>query len=329
MNIEREKVIKCLFSEEMSFEDKGLEIYNYQKRYNDTYRKFLQIVGRFDSQAACLADIPFCPVSLFKSNDIKTGRWEPEKVFLSSGTTVMERSKHAVREVSFYHQNTAHIWQQYFEDLGEFDFVSLLPNYHENAASSLLSMVAYFMKHSRLGKEQFYLNDTDDLYRYLESSKESRHKTILIGVSFALLSYLDLHAHKDMAHLIVIETGGMKRYREELTRSELHGRLLEGFQSALLCSEYGMTECLSQIYAIGGSQFKLNDRMRTLISDPSDPFCMLPLGRTGRVNIIDLANIDTLSFFATDDIGRMLDGEHVEILGRISNSDLRGCNYLI
>lgn len=329
MNIEREKVTNCLFSEEMSFEEKGLEIYNYQKRYNKVYRSFLEIIGRLNISPGAIEEIPFCPVSLFKSNTIKSGNWEAQQIFLSSGTTAMERSNHSVRDIPFYHENARHIWNQDFGALREYDFISLLPNYHDNPSSSLLSMVSHFMKNSFYGEEKYFLNDLGALHTYLEESKKSRQKTVLIGVSFALLSYLDLYSHVDMSHLIVIETGGMKRYREELTRSALQKRLSQGFQNATLCSEYGMTECFSQIYAIRGDQFRLNDRMRILISDPSDPFYLLPMGRTGRVNIIDLANIDTLSFFATDDIGKISDDEHIEILGRISNSDLRGCNYLI
>jgi len=329
VNIEREKVINCLSAKELSFEDKALVIYGYQKRFNPIYRSFLEIIGKYDKAISSIADIPFCPVSLFKSNLIKSGDWDVEKIFLSSGTTQMERSRHAVRDLAWYHENARHIWEQEFGLLNEFDFISLLPNYHENPSSSLISMVSYFMSHSRTGEENYFLDNLEQLYTYLENSKVSNRKTVLIGVSFALLTYIDSYQHDNLEHVIVVETGGMKRYRKELTRDALHERLSRGFGSASICSEYGMTECLSQIYAIDGREFQLNDRMHVVISDPSDPFCVLPFDRTGRVNIIDLANIDTLAFFATDDIGRKTAQQRVEILGRISNSDLRGCNYLI
>lgn len=329
MNIKREKLINCLWSSQLSFEDRAFLVFEYQRENNAIYKAFLTYSGRYHKQPDSIGDIPYFPISLFKTRDVRTGDWPVEQVFYSSGTTEMTRSKHSIRSLKYYHDNSEKIWTSTFGPLKNYEFVSLLPNYHDNPSSSLLSMVSYFMLQSRSGVASYYIDNQYDMYSYLERTKGVSQKVVLIGVSFALLNYGDLYRHSDMSHLIVIETGGMKRYREELTREELHWRLQEIFGGATICSEYGMTECLSQLYAVDGPWFDTNDQMGILISDPTDPFCMLACGRVGRVNIVDLANIDTLSFIATDDLGRCNIQGQVEILGRISQCDLRGCNYLI
>ncbi len=329
VNIERDKLKNCLLSGEMSFESLALMTFGYQRKYNSVYARFLDLIGKSLIVPSRMSEIPYCPISLFKYCDLTTGDWQAEFGFRSSGTTHMLRSTHWIRSLEWYHDNARRLWEQYFEPLPEYRIVALLPNYHENTASSLLSMVSNFMKQSIGGEERYYIQDYSGLHTYLESMLERGEKVVLFGVSFALLDYLEQYRHEAARNLIVIETGGMKRYRKEVTRDDLHHRLREGFLGARICSEYGMTECQSQLYAIDGGRFVFNDRMRISIADPTDPMSILEEGRTGRIQIADLGNIDTMAFISTDDIGRLSGRDGVEILGRISSSDLRGCNYLI
>jgi len=327
--IQRQDIINCVKSKELSFEDKCFRLYAYQREYNPIYRQFLDVIGKLSVEPSSVESIPFCPIGLYKSREIKTGEWNAEQLFLSSGTTQMTRSKHHIRSVEEYLQNAADIWHDHFGPLSDYTFLSLLPNYHANPSSSLLKMVEYFMHHSADGQERYYLDDHNALHTYIESEKRSEKKLVLFGVSFALLDYVDQLQHQQVNNLTVIETGGMKKFKKELTRQELHGTLAAAFDGATICSEYGMTECLSQLYAVGSGHFGLHDMMQVVITDPTDPFTAVSDGTKGRINIIDLANYDTLSFMATDDLGSLDDQGMLEVIGRIDSTDLRGCNYLI
>jgi len=273
-------------------------------------------------------EIPFFPIQLFKSLDIKAGSWTEEDTFFSSGTMGSVRSKHLVRSVVDYTDNARFIWTQHFGPIGNYAFLSLLPNYHDNPSSSLLCMVEDFMTHGSLKQTYYYVDDHKSLHEHLIQLDSEGHQVVLFGVSFALLDYIDQYRHTFVNDPIVIETGGMKKYRREVTRKELHDQLSSKFRGAKIISEYGMTECLSQLYCLDGKHFTLNDRMQVLIADPSDPMTILPEGQRGRICIMDLANVDTMPFISTDDLGILHDGG-VEILGRLDASDQRGCNYLI
>ncbi len=313
----------------MSFEDKALSVYKYQYLHNADYRQFIHRLKYNDFIPAHVDDIPFFPISLFKDINIKSGVWEDKLIFTSSGTTQMTRSQHHIRDPHWYLNNTEYIWQQHFGDIGDYVYVSLLPSYHDNPSSSLLYMVRHFMINGLEKREQYYVDDHRGLYESIEQLLKKDMKVVLFGVSFALLEYVETHTHVDAHGLMVVETGGMKKNRREITRSELHSALAKGFVGARIISEYGMTECLSQLYCEDGSNFVMNERMRVLVSDPTDPLLIMPIGSRGKMNIIDLANFDTMSFIATDDLGKINAEDAVEILGRLDASDLRGCNYLI
>lgn len=314
---------------DLSFEDKALLVYRYQYQNNPSYRQFVDLVRYNDFEPHHVEEIPFFPISLFKEVSIKSGAWDSELTFTSSGTTQMTRSQHHVKDGQWYLKNAEHIWQKRFGPLSDYVFLSLLPNYHDNPSSSLLYMIRHFMLNSQIGEEHYFVNDEQGLHDAIERYKLKAKRIVLFGVSFALLDYVERYQHSDVSQLKVVETGGMKKNRQEITRQALHSALAEGFEGATIASEYGMTECLSQIYCTDGANFNLNDRMRILISDPTDPGTLLPINRRGKINIIDLANIDTISFIATDDLGLANTDGDVEILGRLDASDLRGCNYLI
>lgn len=314
---------------DLSFEDKALLVYQYQYQNNPAYRKFVDLVRYNDFQPQHVEDIPFFPISLFKDISVKSGSWESEVVFTSSGTTQVTRSQHNVKDGQWYLDNAQHIWEKRFGSLSDYVFLSLLPNYHDNPSSSLLYMIRHFMLHSQLGQELYFVADHQSLYDAIEVHKKESRRVVLFGVSFALLDYVARYQHLNVGRLMVVETGGMKKNRREITRRGLHDMLKAGFGKAVIASEYGMTECFSQLYCTDGTNFALNDRMQVLISDPTDPGTFLSINKRGRINIIDLANIDTLSFIATDDLGQANSKSEVEILGRLDASDLRGCNYLI
>lgn len=327
--MDRQDVIKAIHAKELSFKEKALSVFRYQYKYNTLYKQFVDLISHNECRPENVNEIPFLPISFFKSNEIKTGSWKEEVCFYSSGTTASSRSKHFIRDVSDYVSHAKKIWEDQFGPLKDTQVISLLPNYHENKSSSLIYMVQYFMEQSWAKKEQYFLSDFKGLNEAIERAEHDGQKTVLFGVSFALLDYLELHQHRSLSHLMVVETGGMKKHRREITRQELHNTLQAGFEGAQIISEYGMTECLSQMYCLNHESFTCNDWMDIHVSDPTDPFEFLPNGRRGRINIVDLANIDSMAFIATDDIGVKVSDYQVSILGRLSNTDLRGCNYLI
>ncbi len=318
-----------ILSPTVSFEEKALAIYDYQYTLNPIYKQFINIVRYNGFKPEFVSEIPFLPIELFKTNEIKTDLWSEVITFQSSGTSGMKRSHHLIRDPLWYLQNTASIWHKHFGSLNKYCFVSLLPNYHDNPASSLLYMVDEFTKSGIPAQQHFYRYDYTSLHVHLNQLMTEGKKVVLFGVSFALLEYVRHFHHEMAANLIVVETGGMKKHGKELTRSALHQALADGFEKARVVSEYGMTECLSQMYCLNGSGFIPNDRMRICITEPSDPGVPVTNGQRGRINIVDLANLDTISFIATDDLGQSDEQGLINILGRLDNSDLRGCNYLL
>ena len=329
MDIKRQDIINCVKSPHLSFEDKAFRLFEYQQSENPVYRQFLEIIGKTQISPTSIHDIPFCPIGLFKDRVIKSGNWNTEQIFLSSGTTSMSRSQHHIRDATWYLKNTEHIWKEHFSPLSDYIFLSLLPNYQSNSSSSLLKMVGHFMRHSKDGEDRYFIEDDMALAKFLNVHKNDGTPIVLFGVSFALLDYCSLHRHEGLDQVFVIETGGMKKYKKEITREALHKALSLCFGGATICSEYGMTECLSQLYAVDSGYFAQNERMKVVITEATDPFCAVNNGTKGRINLIDLANIDTIAFIATDDLGCINENEQLEVLGRIDSTDLRGCNYLI
>lgn len=320
-------IIISLEKKDIDFNSIAIDVFHYQKLNNPVYRDYLKLIHFEDISIQNIVDIPMMPIELFKTTKIISGEWAEKTVFKSSGTEG-KRSSHYIQDLDFYHSNAQYIFESCIGEVKEYEFLGLLPNYQSNPASSLISMVDYFISLSRF-EGGYYLDDAEGLFRHLEENKEKNRPTILFGVSFALMDYAEKFAHTDIYSLTVIETGGMKKYAKEITRSEVQLALRNAFSGSNIVSEYGMTECHSQMYALNEKEFRMNDRMRILIADPTDPFRLLSDGQKGRIHIIDLANVSTISFIATDDIGMITSDGRVEILGRLSNSDLRGCNYLI
>ena len=304
-------------------------VFTYQRRHNPLYASFLRIIGYNDLSPQTVEDIPFMPISLFKHRQIKSGSWPTERIFLSSGTTQLTRSRHHIRSLDHYLKIATSIWETTFGELQDYTFISLLPNYHENPSSSLLAMVSFFMREGKGGKEAYFIDNFAALAKTIDDLLSEGEQVVLFGVSFALLEYIQTYRHTRAHGMIVVETGGMKRFAKEITRFELHQKLQEGFDKAQITSEYGMTECQSQLYSLSDGVFEANAYMSWVLKDPYDPVQTVSPGQRGRICLIDLANVDTLSFIATDDLGMERGAEGLEVLGRLDHSDLRGCNYLI
>jgi phenylacetate-coenzyme A ligase PaaK-like adenylate-forming protein len=306
----------------------ALAVFRYQAAFNPVYREFLSLLGVKAASVQQLSDIPFLPISLFKKETLQTGTWSAEQVFSSSGTTSDTTSRHLLRSVDFYKKNVRTGFSFFYGNPGQYCWLALLPSYLEREGSSLVQMVQFFVSGSSYAQSGFFLYNTSELLEVLQECRQNRIPVILIGVSFALLDLAEAHP-SDLSDIILMETGGMKGRRREITRVELHRQLQEAFQVPAIHSEYGMTELLSQAYSKGKGIFYPAPTMEVLIRDMTDPFAYMPAGRTGALNIIDLANVDTISFIATDDLGRKSEDGSFEVLGRMDNSDLRGCNLLL
>lgn len=312
----------------LAFEDLALEVYAYQAAQNPIYKQFLTLSGQINKPVSKLEDIPFLPISFFKSHEIKTGDWNSSTIFTSSGTTGTTPSVHHVLDVDFYLNNARRIFEQQYDPLTEFNIFALLPGYLERTNSSLVAMVADFIDKTRSPMSGFYLHDLDRLQHELAKAKMSGRKNLLLGVSFGLMDFAETYP-MDLSHCIIMETGGMKGRRKEIIREELHQILQSSFNVSSIHSEYGMTELFSQAYSKGNGIYKPGKTMRVLLREVNDPFASVPFGKTGLINMIDLANIDTCSFIATDDIGRLSKDQHFEVLGRYDHSDVRGCNLMV
>ena len=327
MNKTFEDIIISLEKKDFDFNSMAIDIWHYQKYYNPVYSRFLEISNHANDSITHYSQIPFAPIQLFKHLTIKSEEWDTETLFKSSGT-MGGQSSHHVRSLDFYLDNTLNLFENTFGAIGGYEILGLLPNYQMNPHSSLIAMVTHFIRKSSYAGA-FYLDRFADLDQHIRANQREGVPTIIFGVSFALLEFSDIYKYDFLENLLVIETGGMKKYRKEMTRQEMHQQIKYSMSGAKVVSEYGMSECLSQLYAIDEGKFDMNAKMKVIITDPTDPHCVLPHGQKGRINIVDLANLSTLSFIATDDIGVIDKNNRLEILGRIDNSDLRGCNYLI
>lgn len=311
------------------FDRLALEVFRYQSACNATYAAYLDLIGRRAREVRNVADIPFLPIQFFKSHDLRSGRWPVKETFTSSGTTGSTTARHPVRDIGFYLKNTEQCFgAAYGKPPSEFCWLALLPSYLERTGSSLITMAEHFIETSRYTESGFFLYDHAALVAQLEHCAKNDIPTVLLGVSFALLDLAEHHS-LDLSETIVMETGGMKGRRREMTRGELHAIFKEKFNAQQIHSEYGMTELLSQAYSRGDGRFVAKGAMRVLLRDPTDPLGRNPAGRTGVLNIIDLANMDTVSFIATDDLGRVFPDDSFEVLGRLDASDARGCNLLL
>ncbi len=305
-----------------------MDVFRFQARHNPLYREYLQLLKTDPEKVTKIASIPFLPIQFFKSYDIKTGDWEPALTFTSSGTTGQQSSRHHLRYPDFYRQNARRGFAHFYGPVEEYCILALLPAYLERSGSSLVFMAEDFIRQSRHPESGFFLYNTEALLEILARCKKRGIPTLLLGVSFALLSLAE-EAPTGLSGIIIMETGGMKGRRKELTREELHAALSAAFQVETIHSEYGMTELLSQAYSRGGGLFFPSPGMQVLAREITDPFSLQENGKSGALNIIDLANLDTISFIATDDLGRVYDDGSFEILGRLDASDVRGCNLLV
>ncbi len=306
----------------------ALSVYKHQYKTNKIYHKFCSYLGKTESNVTQIKDIPFLPIQFFKSHKIISGNNTPKTVFTSSGTTGNQTSKHYVTDLSVYETSYSSAFKHFYGDIKDYCVLALLPSYLEREGSSLIYMANDLIKKSKHPESGFYLNQIDALREKLIALEAKKTKILLLGVSFALLDLIE-ETPLQLKHTIIMETGGMKGKRKELIREELHAILKEGFGVQHIHSEYGMTELLSQAYSNGNGLFKTPPWMKILIRDTEDPLTYQTTGKTGGINIIDLANINSCSFIATQDLGKIYEDNQFEVLGRFDNSDIRGCNLMV
>lgn len=312
-----------------AFDDLALEVFHFQYKYNAFYREYCSLIGKDSANISKISDIPFLPIPFFKNNILKTGDWHTQTIFSSSGTTGAVTSAHHVRDIEFYKQIARQGFEQHYGSISDYCILGLLPSYLERKGSSLVAMVDDFIDLSNYNQSGFFLNNLDKLFETLSYNKQHLIPTLLIGVSFALLDFVEQY-QLDFPDLIIMETGGMKGRRREMIREELHNDIKQGFNTQHIHSEYGMTELFSQGYSKKEGIFHPIASLKILGREINDPLSIsVPNGRLSALNIIDLGNLDTCSFIATDDLGRVYSDGNFMVLGRLDNSDIRGCNLLI
>jgi phenylacetate-coenzyme A ligase PaaK-like adenylate-forming protein len=334
------------------FQSLALEIFHFQYQNNRIYREFAEALKIRPSSVNTLENIPFLPISFFKSDEIKTGEFSPEMIFESSGTTGSIRSRHLVKDKAIYIKSFIAAFEKNFGAINEYCIIGLLPSYQERNESSLVFMVNELIKRSKHPHSGFFLNEFEKLKDVLTELENIKQKTILIGVTFALLDLAEKYP-MPLRNTVIMETGGMKGRRVEMTRTEVHEILKKAFGKNEIHSEYGMTELLSQAYSKGSGLFHSPPWMKVLVRDEEDPMNVQSLVGSsesvvqsqepvsqlttpdsrlstisGAINIIDLANIYSCSFIATDDAGKLYADGSFEVLGRMDGSDLRGCSLM-
>jgi phenylacetate-coenzyme A ligase PaaK-like adenylate-forming protein len=311
------------------FEDAALEVFRYQATHCKIYKDYINALGVSIREINSSEAIPFLPVSIFRDHIVLSGNGPHEAVFESSGTTGMVTGKHYVQDLTLYAESFIRGFRIFYGDPEDYFFASMLPSYTERGNSSLVYMMNGLIGKSRFTDSRFFNNDQEKLVKALQVYSSRGVKTILLGVSFALLDLAEKY-HPDLSGTIIIETGGMKGRRKEITRKELHGILKEGFNVNTIHSEYGMTELLSQAWSKEDGIYYCPPWMKVFIRDSHDPLSILTgSGRTGGINIIDLANINSCSFLLINDLGKLHEDGGFEVLGRFDNSDIRGCNLMV
>jgi hypothetical protein len=310
------------------FEEVALAVFQYQYQNNVLYQQFVDLLGISVASVTQLNAIPFLPVQFFKQHRIQSGSWTPQQIFTSSGTSQQTAAQHFVRDLNWYKQHAFEAFEHVYGPLKDYVVLALLPSYLERKGSSLVFMVEQFIRRSQQQASGFFLYNTQELLDTLANCTARQQPVLLLGVTYALLDLAAAHA-RPLKQTIVMETGGMKGRRQEQTKQAVQQQLQTAFQVPTIHSEYGMTELLSQAYSTGQGLFYPSRLMRVLVRETTDPLEHLPTGRIGGLDIIDLANIDSCSFIATDDLGRRHGNGSFEILGRFDASDLRGCNLLV
>ena len=313
---------------EQQFTKNALNIFKHQFKNNKVYRSFCDLIYIHPSDVTKIEDIPFLPIQFFKTRKVLASTQEIEEEFTSSGTTGSIKSKHLVTDITLYEESYLRGFHHFYGDIKDYVVLALLPNYLERKGSSLVYMANDLIHKTQNSESGFYLNNLDDLAQKLIKLDKSGQKILLIGVSFALLDLVEKYQF-NLKNTIVMETGGMKGRRKELIRNELHAILSKGFAVNEIHSEYGMTELLSQGYSKGNGIFETPPWMKILTRDTEDALTILDKGKTGGINVIDLANYNSCSFIATQDLGKVHKNNTFEIIGRFDNSDIRGCNLMV
>lgn len=314
---------------EAQFNDAALEIFRFQAVNNPIYRAYISHLKVEVEGIKNYTEIPFLPISFFKSHTVLSSDKPVEITFSSSGTTGQITSKHLVQELSIYEDSYNKAFELFYGKADDYCILALLPSYLERDGSSLIYMVDDLLKQSTHPKSGYFLHNHQELFQTLEELKSAKQKTLLIGVTYALLDFTEQY-QIDFPELIVMETGGMKGKRKEMVRAELHQLLCTSFGVKHIHSEYGMTELLSQGYSKGNGIFECPPWMKILLRDTSDPLSILSAAHTtGGINVIDLANVNSCSFIATQDLGKIHGENRFEIMGRFDNADIRGCNLLV
>ena len=315
-----------------NFEALALEAFHFQYEGNEIYRSYVNALGLDLARVRQSSDIPYLPISFFKTHPVKTGTFETDTIFESSGTTQSITSRHFVKDISLYTESFLRAFRLFYGSPSDWCIIGLLPSYLERAHSSLVFMVHELIRQSEHPESGFYLHDFDKLDATLADLDHKNQKTLLIGVTFALLDFAGRY-HRPLKHTVIMETGGMKGRRKEMIRAEVHDILKNAFSLSTIHSEYGMTELLSQAYSRQDGIFYCPPWMRICLRDEEDPLTLrrnnhggMPIN--GAINIIDLANIHSCCFIATDDAGRLHPNGGFEVLGRMDNSDLRGCSLM-
>jgi len=315
-----------------AFRQAALAVFKHQATGNKVYANYLAGLKIDVNAVETLEQIPFMPIEFFKTQEVITGKTAADavQVFTSSGTTGMVQSRHFVTDISLYEKSYLLAFHHFYGSIEDYCILALLPSYLERNGSSLVYMADDMIRKSGHPRSGFYLHNYNELILTLEELKLKKQKVILLGVTYALLDLVEqFPLFKGDENLIIMETGGMKGKRKEMVREELHAVLCEGFGVKSIHSEYGMTELLSQGYSKGDGIFECPPWMKIMIRDTNDPFTFFPNHKTGGINVIDLANINSCSFIATQDLGKTYPGNSFEVLGRFDNSDIRGCNLLV
>jgi phenylacetate-coenzyme A ligase PaaK-like adenylate-forming protein len=311
-----------------NFQEVALAIFRHQVVNCAVYKAYISHLKINPAAVNSYQEIPFLPISFFKSHEVVSVNTQPQIVFSSSGTTGQITSKHIVTDVSVYEQSYNSAFKQFYGNAENSCILALLPSYLEREGSSLIYMVDDLLKQSKHPQSGYFLHHSTQLFDTLNELKKAKQKTILIGVTYALLDFVE-QFQLDFPALIVMETGGMKGKRKEMVREELHRILCKGFGVKQIHSEYGMTELLSQGYSYGNGIFNCPPWMKILLRDTSDPLSLINGKQTGGINVIDLANINSCAFIATQDLGKVYVDGSFEVLGRFDNADIRGCNLLV
>ncbi|MBC5862247.1 LuxE/PaaK family acyltransferase [Flavobacterium turcicum] len=315
-------------SSQKQFEKIALKVFRFQYENNLVYNEFCQFLKTDPHKVKSLQQIPFLPIQFFKSHAVISNSNPIQETFTSSGTTGMITSKHLVTDVSLYEESYRRGFAEFYGNIEDYVVLALLPSYLEREGSSLIYMVKDLIELSNQADSGFYLNDHDALITKLVELDNQGQNVILFGVTFALLDLIEKLPFQ-LQHTIIMETGGMKGRRKEMIREELHEQLCQGFGVSAIHSEYGMTELLSQAYSLGDGVFECPAWMQILIRDTEDALTYIDNGKTGGINVIDLANINSCSFIATQDLGKKNYNNSFEVLGRFDNSDIRGCNLMV